>query len=914
MKSDRKSPVMWEKKSPTISYSVIELAIIAAADFFVWALMISAFYGELETAWQGFYGNRTLMLEYLIIAIVLAAVIDVLIPWLRIRIVKSSEWKITIVGAVAVTIAGAAAGSLVYLSNKDNFISGMKTFTNKIMSDYAGYYSDGFGSVSIEAGNAPVFVAGALIIYMTLMWLVTLLCNIRFIWLLLPVTYVSFEMMIGLVPGWEFVMRILMAVSLILIYRRYKGIMGVRRVKRRSGRSFLRLPEFKQWLTGTVFILALAGIVTSAVKPFSDEKMKVYKREKTVSETAAFEELYEYIIAYINPDNSRKITNIPPVFADETICNFTVSEPVSENIYLRDYIGESYAASTWNYDEAKFKAACREAGIKPADARDFLAGAMYGAMAISDSATLKSSVNFNTVRQVKYTITYGDNIRVKAPMPYYVEPGNTEGKILSDILWQKKIFAKETSFDALATLDFTNSGIRYLSSLELSEEEIRIRDWYDSYVMENYTGHYPGVPTAAKAAKRIKKPCPDTSVYKTNKWRLDMAEEVGKMLSTYDFNWSLDEISEDVDTVEYFIGESHEGYNIHFASAGTLILREMGIPARYVEGYILNGKAIKYDKNREKRNTLVLDRDKHAWTEVYLDHIGWVPVEMTVSYTIVDKNLQTGQESKELRTKIELITLNNGETNDEPWLEYSVADVGSEGLDVNVGISYGDTGPTEFMDNPFDNQEELNRDTGEGEEVEVGISPDESDSEDRVDVSPEENDEPEPEETDEEGNESVGDNQTTEDTDAMPDETYENPVQETFSVALVAFGVSLVLIVIAIFVISLVVKNRRKAFRTLIEKEIEFKHYTMSVKILNRSIYKKLKSDAHFIKTYLKDSDYEANLIMTYPEVSASDWDKYMRIAKAAAFSQDEVSQEDAEFCYKLYGILNQETDKKEEK
>ena len=70
--------------------------------------------------------------------------------------------------------------------------------------------------------------------------------------------------------------------------------------------------------------------------------------------------------------------------------------------------------------------------------------------------------------------------------------------------------------------------------------------------------------------------------------------------------------------------ESGRGYCIHFATAGTLLLRMQGIPARYVTGYVArlgaNGRGE------------AMDSDAHAWVEVYIDGYGWYPVEMTPGY------------------------------------------------------------------------------------------------------------------------------------------------------------------------------------------------------------------------------------------------------------------------------------------
>ena len=78
------------------------------------------------------------------------------------------------------------------------------------------------------------------------------------------------------------------------------------------------------------------------------------------------------------------------------------------------------------------------------------------------------------------------------------------------------------------------------------------------------------------------------------------------------------------DFVEHFLSEGR-GYCMHFATTGTLMLRLMGIPARYVTGYSVDIP--------ESGELDVADSSAHAWVEIYLEDYGWYPVEVTPGYT-----------------------------------------------------------------------------------------------------------------------------------------------------------------------------------------------------------------------------------------------------------------------------------------
>ena len=120
------------------------------------------------------------------------------------------------------------------------------------------------------------------------------------------------------------------------------------------------------------------------------------------------------------------------------------------------------------------------------------------------------------------------------------------------------------------------------------------------------------------------------------------------------------------DFVNYFLTEKKKGYCAHYASAAVLILRYMGIPARYVEGYAVDAMEVAqdgtltdldaaqyYDRTSIRSANAaseilpqqasvisydVSDGNAHAWVEVYDENFGWRPVELTPYQTEEDEN------------------------------------------------------------------------------------------------------------------------------------------------------------------------------------------------------------------------------------------------------------------------------------
>ncbi len=97
------------------------------------------------------------------------------------------------------------------------------------------------------------------------------------------------------------------------------------------------------------------------------------------------------------------------------------------------------------------------------------------------------------------------------------------------------------------------------------------------------------------------------------------------------------------DFVNYFLLENHKGYCTHYATAGVMLARMAGIPARYSTGYVIVGDDFN-DSNKENDGSYTIDikdNRSHAWAEIYLDGFGWVPFEFTAGYSDMSINTDT---------------------------------------------------------------------------------------------------------------------------------------------------------------------------------------------------------------------------------------------------------------------------------
>jgi len=74
------------------------------------------------------------------------------------------------------------------------------------------------------------------------------------------------------------------------------------------------------------------------------------------------------------------------------------------------------------------------------------------------------------------------------------------------------------------------------------------------------------------------------------------------------------------DFVSHFLLREKQGYCTYFASAMAIMGRMVGLPTRYIEGYLAEPSA---------ETAHVTSRNAHAWAEVYFDGFGWISFDAT---------------------------------------------------------------------------------------------------------------------------------------------------------------------------------------------------------------------------------------------------------------------------------------------
>lgn len=124
------------------------------------------------------------------------------------------------------------------------------------------------------------------------------------------------------------------------------------------------------------------------------------------------------------------------------------------------------------------------------------------------------------------------------------------------------------------------------------------------------------------------------------------------------FNMDVETLPEGKDFVSWFLYEKKEGYATHYAAAATMMFRMLGVPARYVVGYVAP-EGIFTMQSDGSYMAILEDDNAHAWTEIYVSGVGWVPVETTPGYVAMVAEGSGDAQGEELTGQTEAET---GET------------------------------------------------------------------------------------------------------------------------------------------------------------------------------------------------------------------------------------------------------------
>ena len=338
--------------------------------------------------------------------------------------------------------------------------------------------------------------------------------------------------------------------------------------------------------------------------------------------------------------------------------HLTITAPlqsISEGIYLKGYVGSVYTGDRWEQHSQEMEEEYEKL-IKRLPAKLFAPINQMNLLLdhfivkregeITEPSDRDSSWHDYRINEGTMKVEYKGANKKYVYAPYF-----TDFSVLDNIMYEQDLYItpviREDNYDFkfYFNLSFLNTPQLYDGLLERLSDYSEYEKLYRNYVYRAYTTlPEEGLVNIKRdfAPNRVK--TKTGSVTEKIEYIKDYLEQ------RTDYSLTPGKLPEGEDFVEYFVYQNKVGYCAHYASAATLMLRTMGIPARYVEGYAVGTESIyrsagaqettRYT-NKETRSTRVtqsevnvMDYHAHAWVEVYFDNCGWLPVEFTPGATV----------------------------------------------------------------------------------------------------------------------------------------------------------------------------------------------------------------------------------------------------------------------------------------
>lgn len=276
----------------------------------------------------------------------------------------------------------------------------------------------------------------------------------------------------------------------------------------------------------------------------------------------------------------------------------TLSERPEQDVYFQGYIGTDYRDSRWV--KSKETGGLSEEEISRARNAEY--------------ETVRENSGQLGYQSVTAEITRRGASRAYRYLPY-------KNSQTDDFYGDTYVEGRGRSYTVEAVLAGDIGELKN-SPENVAYEQTEDREAYTDFVNEAYL----------QVPEEFREKWEDTARILRGRTLRSTVREVADYLGTVaDYTKSPGRTPDGEDFVEYFLGESREGYCVHFASAGVLFLRMNGIPARFVSGYI--ARPSEFEETEDGMYLAELDDSTaHAWAEVYVEGCGWLPAEMTPAY------------------------------------------------------------------------------------------------------------------------------------------------------------------------------------------------------------------------------------------------------------------------------------------
>ncbi len=302
----------------------------------------------------------------------------------------------------------------------------------------------------------------------------------------------------------------------------------------------------------------------------------------------------------ISEGNLKGVAEFRPLGTKEM--EVVLSHRPEKSVYLKAYVGVEYTGEKWVPSEKKdlekvvgsFRSETKERTLMNEPFRRI----QEGQNGLTEETIQIQIMNADT----KYAYT-----------PYLVEITSKDEMVLD-------AYVKGEGKEKRSFSYFSRDYVEYLDENNL-DEPYDLWKKYQSFVKKAYVNDYSELGAIDSYCNSIRKDSAD--------W-VDFALST-KFQKEFSYSTTPGEMPKGDDFVEGFFHKRKVGFCVHFATAATVIYQNCGIPARYVEGYLVSPRAFQ-EQSDGTYKAIVTDADAHAWCETFDSEFGWEVREHTVAY------------------------------------------------------------------------------------------------------------------------------------------------------------------------------------------------------------------------------------------------------------------------------------------
>ena len=379
----------------------------------------------------------------------------------------------------------------------------------------------------------------------------------------------------------------------------------------------------KQWLPKTGFLLVLYGlcawVLTPALSPWlfqNSQKLhsfinqtgaRLFDNKAAQAPSAASDDSESRAFTYEIKEKTQTISNIAPAYTGQSMFHFSADRLLQDTFYLRGFIGQDYNNGSWTApDKNQWYLYAQQNNLSKEEAAKFY-GQPYKLGESLDTYTY--SLEFYFSPAFSY-LPYGSEVLEDSPgenNAFPAEALDSRGCFPLSLSTAPQLLGQEVEESSSLSASYRNFSQDFYTSWEAQEMAL-VQEELESLPVYSSMPENPDIEDITKAAGEIQNFLWEHATY----------------------SLSMETPPKTVSRLEDFLYGQKKGFCVHFATAGTLLFRMYGIPARYVSGYAFPASLL--DENVQGHYSGdIPDSTAHAWTEIYIDSIGWVPVEVTPS-------------------------------------------------------------------------------------------------------------------------------------------------------------------------------------------------------------------------------------------------------------------------------------------